>query len=265
MAYDEYRERREFERSRDFERGEYGRPSFRRGEESRWPGESSWGYGPEYDEKSLESRYGSGPAREFETEGRPDLTREATESHGQRTRRYGVDRYGSDFGWQPQGGYGQSGGYLYGWSPGEQGFDSRSYRTPRRSSLSYGAYETFSEPVYFYGTARHLASIPRGRFTGRGPKGWRRPDARIEEDVQEELLQNGELDASNITVRVVDCKVTLDGEVDTREEKRLAEDIVEQCPGVQDVDNNLHVKRGFFARLFGLDRDDDTSPARESR
>lgn len=226
MAYDEYRERREFERSRDFERGEYGRPRFRRGEESRWPGESSWGYGPEYDERPLESRYGSGPAREFETEGRPDLTGGASEFHPQTTRRYGVDTYGRDFGWQPQGGYGQ---------------------------------------IYYYGTARHLALIPRGRFTGRGPKGWRRPDARIEEDVQEELLQNGELDASNITVRVVDCKVTLDGEVDTREEKRLAEDIVERCPGVRDVDNNLHVKRGFFARLFGLDRDDDTSPARESR
>ena len=255
MAYDEYRDRRDFERREELERGDLGRRTFVRSEESRWPDEGSWGYGREYDERSLRSGYGTGPLREFETEGRPEITGGATEFHPLTTHRYGVDTYGRDFGWQPQGGYGQSAGYLSGWSSGEQGFDSRSYRAPRRVVESY-SYGTFAEPNY-YGTSRHLIGIPRGRFTGLGPKGWQRSDERILEDVNEELSRHGEIDASDIVVRVEKCNVTLEGEVETREQKRLAEDLIENCPGVKNVDNNLHVKRGFFARLFGIDTDED--------
>ena len=264
MAYDEYRDRRDFGRREEFERGDFTGRTFGRGEESRWPDEGSWGYGREYDERSLESRYGTGPLREFESEGRPENTGGATEFHPQTTHRYGVETYGRDFGWQPQGGYGQSTGYLYGWSPGEQGFESRSYRVPRGVGTETYSYGTFAEPSY-YGTSRHLVGIPRGRFTGRGPKGWQRSDDRILEDVNEELSRHGEIDASDIIVRVEKCNVTLEGEVETREQKRLAEDLIENCPGVKDVDNNLHVKRGFFARLFGIDSDEDTRTARESR
>ena len=253
MAYDEYRERerRRMNRESDFERGDYGRRTFGRGEESRWPGESSWGYGREYDE-GFPERFDSGQRRSFESEGRPELTGGATEFHPETTRRYGVDRYGREFGWQPEGGY----------VPG-----------PRRfNAASYGPAESWNEPVILwsepvlYGTATHLTTIPRGRFTGRGPKGYQRSDERIREDVSEELAQNGELDASGIEVVVAGCVVTLDGEVEDREQKRLAEDIAEAAPGVREVNNNLTVKKGFFARLFG-DKDDDrkTDSARESR
>ena len=71
--------------------------------------------------------------------------------------------------------------------------------------------------------------------------------------MSEELAQHGEIDATDIQVRVSKREVTLDGEVETREQKRLAEDVVEACPGVREVHNNLHVRKGFFARLFGIE------------
>ena len=260
MAYDEY-QRRRFDRDEEFRRSEFERrQASDRSEESRWPGESSWGYGREYDEGFPEQRFRSGRTRSFEVEERPDLTGGATEYHPETTRRYGMDRYGTDrygtdFGWQPQGGYGQSSGYLYGWSPGEPGF-ARSYRTPERWNEQF----TTSLPVRhgpsdYYGTSSHLARIPRGRFTGRGPRSYQRSDDRILEDVNEELAQNGELDASGIEVLVASCVVTLEGEVDDREQKRLAEDIAEAAPGVREVNNNLKVNKGFFAKLFGTDDD----------
>lgn len=276
MAYDEYRERRRFERESDFEPGQYGRRSFGRSEESRWPGESSWGYGREYDEGYPE-RYRSGQTRSFEGEGRPELTRGATEFHPEATRRYGVETFGRDFGWQPEGGYGQGGGYLYGWSPGAQGFYSPGYRTPERWRTEprvssdwwtgpryYSAVGSSNEPRY-YGTARHLSTIPRGRFTGLGPKGYQRSDERIREDVSEELWQSGEIDASEVAVEVTNGVVTLDGEVEDRDQKRLAEDIAEAAPGVRDVRNNLKARKGFFARLFGTEKDEERSYTRESR
>lgn len=247
MAYDEYRERGRFDRDEEFGRGEFGRRTFGRSEPSRWAGESSWGYGPEYEEEYPE-RYRSIGVRSFESEGRPEMTRGASEFHPERARYYGRQTYGRGIGWQPEGGYGQGSGYLYGWSPGEQGFESRAYRTPERwRTEPYGTRELWRERSY--GTARYLARIPRGRFTGRGPKGYQRSDERIREDVSEELALAGDIDASDIEVRVSNCVVTLDGEVTTREEKRFAEDIAEAAPGVRDVHNNLRVKTGVLSSL----------------
>jgi hypothetical protein len=257
MAYDEYRETRRLGRDEEYGREEFGRSDygrrtpFGRDEESRWPGESSWGYGREYDEGYPE-RFRSGEIRSFESEAGPRMTRGATEAHPGTT-----SRYRADFGWQPEGGYGQGLGYLYGWSPGAQGFESMSYRTPERWRQRFTTSETRDEPRFYYGSSRHLARIPRGRFTGRGPKGYQRSDERIREDVNEELWQSGEIDASEIMVQVTNGVVTLDGDVETREQKSLAEDIAEIAPGVREVHNNLHVKKGFFARLFGTDKERD--------
>lgn len=81
----------------------------------------------------------------------------------------------------------------------------------------------------------------QGQHAGRGPKGYRRSDARIEEDVNEALTQDGEIDASEITVQVQGGEVTLTGTVEDRDAKRHAEDVVERCAGVIDVHNQLKV------------------------
>ncbi len=82
----------------------------------------------------------------------------------------------------------------------------------------------------------------RGPHSGRGPKNYRRSDDRIKEDVSERLSAESEVDASEIEVEVKNGVVTLAGTVNSRREKRLAEDCCEDAPGVHDVTNQLRVK-----------------------
>jgi osmotically-inducible protein OsmY len=83
-----------------------------------------------------------------------------------------------------------------------------------------------------------------GSFRGRGPKGYRRSDDRIRDDVCECLTEDERIDATNIQVVVKECEVTLTGTVNSREEKRRAEDLIEQLSGVKDVHNTLRVNEG---------------------
>jgi hypothetical protein len=82
-----------------------------------------------------------------------------------------------------------------------------------------------------------------GPHSGRGPQGYQRSDARIEEDVCEHLTHHGMLDATGIQVRVENGEVTLTGTVESRQAKRLAEDILDSISGVRDVHNQLRVQR----------------------
>lgn len=85
---------------------------------------------------------------------------------------------------------------------------------------------------------------------GKGPKGYRRSDDRIKEDVCEALAHSHSVDASEIDVMVKDGIVTLTGTVDSRSTKREAESCVEHLSGVDDVRNELQVKReGFLSKL----------------
>ncbi|MGE0130807.1 MAG: BON domain-containing protein [Blastocatellales bacterium] len=82
-----------------------------------------------------------------------------------------------------------------------------------------------------------------GPFAGRDPRGYRRSDGSISEDVNEYLARYGQIDARQIHVSVDDGEVTLSGTAATREEKRLAEDVAGACPGVKEVRNKLRVNR----------------------
>ena len=84
------------------------------------------------------------------------------------------------------------------------------------------------------------SSEPRG-FQGKGPKGYRRSDERIREDVCEALYRDPEVDASDIEVSVKDALVTLSGTVSDRESKRSAERLVENLFGVEDVRNDIRI------------------------
>jgi len=96
----------------------------------------------------------------------------------------------------------------------------------------------------------------RGRFFGRGPKGYRRSSERICDEISDRLMTHPDIDASDIEVRVGDGIVTLTGTVEDRHEKRLAEYIAEDALGVDDVDNQLKVRHGFWATLSGEKADD---------
>jgi hypothetical protein len=81
-----------------------------------------------------------------------------------------------------------------------------------------------------------------GPFTGIGPKGYQRNDQDIFEDVCYRMSVNGQLDPSEVEVKVEDGEVTLEGKVADRHSKRLAEEIVDSVSGVFDVHNRLRVE-----------------------
>ncbi|HZT01093.1 MAG TPA: BON domain-containing protein [Steroidobacteraceae bacterium] len=76
-----------------------------------------------------------------------------------------------------------------------------------------------------------------------GPKGYQRSDERLREDISERLMQAGYIDSSDVSVEVSGAKVVLDGTVPERRMKHAIEDLVDACPGVQDIDNRIRVKR----------------------
>jgi osmotically-inducible protein OsmY len=87
---------------------------------------------------------------------------------------------------------------------------------------------------------REMDAQDRGH-RGRGPKGYVRSDERIREDVSDRLGDDPIVDASEIEVSVAGSEVTLAGTVNSREERRRAEDCAERVSGVAHVQNNLRV------------------------
>ncbi len=81
-----------------------------------------------------------------------------------------------------------------------------------------------------------------GPYVGYGPRGYRRTDERIYEDVCDRLTEDGDLDARDVEVSVTTGEVMLAGTVATRAQKRIAEDIVEGVLGVTEVHNRLRVQ-----------------------
>lgn len=96
-----------------------------------------------------------------------------------------------------------------------------------------------------------------GEHRGRGPRNYRRADARISDDVHDRLTDDGWLDASDIEVQVENGEVTLNGRVRTRDDKRRAEDLADGVSGVTHVQNNL---RADDSRPRGQERDEDRPP-----
>jgi len=80
---------------------------------------------------------------------------------------------------------------------------------------------------------------------GTGPLNYRRSDDRIFEEVCEVLLHSPDVDASHITVRVSEGEVFLEGSVINRFNKRLAEYLIEDLPGVIDVRNDLQIEKDY--------------------
>ena len=115
-----------------------------------------------------------------------------------------------------------------GWGGGERGWGDPSAWGPERGG-------PWSERGRSGGAGPHA---------GRGPRGYRRADERIREDVCDALCEHGYVDASDIEVTVANGEVTLGGFVRERAEKRMAEDAVEQIPGVREVHNQLRLGPG---------------------
>ena len=111
-----------------------------------------------------------------------------------------------------------------------------------RERDDYGDYESYRSREY-PGHGYGYGYSGSGWHRGRGPRGYRRSDERIREDINDRLSDRPDLDASNVEVTVVNGEVTLTGNVNNRRDKRLAEDISENVSGVQNVENRLRVNQ----------------------
>ena len=108
--------------------------------------------------------------------------------------------------------------------------------------------------------------MPRnGPHAGRGPRNYRRPDARIHEEVCERLTADPWLDARDIEVEVAESRVILRGGVPERAMKHRAEDLADAIFGVADVDNQIRVQRPGGARGRASSEPERPSAGSESR
>lgn len=200
-------------------------------------------------------------------------------SQGYSGQGYGDRSYGDpDYGGQTysrRGGRGPRGDYADGPTPGVTHFDARDdghRESYARHGRGYGD-QGFGGLAYGdHGSAPASSGIGQGyggqnydgmgrpqqtpaymtSQRGVGPKGWKRTDERIHEDVCERLADDHHLDASDIDVTCSDGVVTLSGRVKNRRDKRHAEDIAASARGVHDVVNQL-----TLAQTRRPDREDE--------
>jgi len=104
----------------------------------------------------------------------------------------------------------------------------------------------------------HVAN--RESYAGRGPKGYKRSDERIREEISDRLMDDDNVDATEITVQVQGGEVTLTGTVPGRSHKRRTEDLAESVSGVSEVISNLRVSRQDTAMSTPSTHGDTTLP-----
>lgn len=260
--YQDQRQRHGQDYNRGYHQGDYDQ-DYGRNRES-WRGEGRRHYGNEsggwegrereqwrnrhahgdYDRNANYGRYGSsgggnygpGYAQSYDGQG---YGGEADHGRGRGFESNEPGSYGASYG--NQGGYRQS----YG-NPG-----LRSYSSSGRPSggRAYGDYS--GSPSGYFGdeSSRRFSDNRQwgsqddyGEHRGRGPRGYKRSDERIREDVCDCLTDDDRLDATNIEVSVKDGEVTLSGTVTSRDDKRWAELLTERISGVKEVQNSVRVQ-----------------------
>ena len=151
-------------------------------------------------------------------------------------------------------------------SNSEQAYNEYDSRYDLRSRSQMSGEPRYQDPAnsnreWVSGTGQPPYRRTGPSFAGRGPQGYKRSDDRIMEDINEEMTRDHDLDASDISVEAKDGEVVLTGTVSDRESKRRAEEIAESCSGVQNVQNQIRVKRenrSDSGRGSKSDRGDDT-------
>jgi osmotically-inducible protein OsmY len=118
-----------------------------------------------------------------------------------------------------------------------QGGDMDQFSRDGSWTNRYGEYNRYS----WSDDSRSEAS--QENHFGKGPKGYTRSPERIKEEACEILTRDFYLDASDIEVEIQGNILVLNGTVRSRRDKRLAEALIEDIPGVENVHNHLSLKR----------------------
>jgi len=199
----------------------YGGPGFT-------GGAYAYGNGPRDEGRQIEDEYSDESAVSYEQVPR--------QQYGQR--QYGQRQYG-----QPQGQrYGQPYGPQYGQPQGQQ-YGPRYGQQSRQQPYGNDRYSGYPDT--------------RARRFTTGPKGYQRSDERLKEDICERLMESHYIDSSDVSVEVRGARVVLEGTVPSRHMKHAIEDLVDACPGVQDIDNrvsvaNQHLRQGLGTQSQSL-------------
>lgn len=82
----------------------------------------------------------------------------------------------------------------------------------------------------------------QSRQRGTPPKGYKKSDDRVREDVCERVMDEG-IDCRNVDISVKDGLVTLTGEVCHRADKYRLEHLAADIAGVSDVENQLRLTK----------------------
>lgn len=114
---------------------------------------------------------------------------------------------------------------------GEQGLGMPTYPPP--------PWDPEEAPRAAHGSAR----VALGKPFAPGPRGYRRTDERIHDEVCGRLTDAGDVDATDVEVAVEDGDVLLSGTVADRRQRERAEIVAERVHGVRDVVNRLRVVR----------------------
>ncbi|MBN9506590.1 MAG: BON domain-containing protein [Altererythrobacter sp.] len=221
------RDRRYNRQAEQFDSTEYGWFDEERGQ----MGEGSWRdeeYGYIQDELPTHpsGRYGPNPYAPRQGAGFASFT--------------GSDQGGRDF-TSPRytGDRTSSGGYGFGFRPDH----------PRGDRNRRGWFERAGDEVASWFGSESATRRREEDHRGKGPSGYVRSDARIQEDANDRLTDDRRVDARNIQVSVNDGEITLDGTVTSRWQKHHAEHCVEDISGAKHVQNNLRVQQASETAL----------------
>lgn len=80
---------------------------------------------------------------------------------------------------------------------------------------------------------------------GKGPKNYKRSDARICEDICEKLSESPYINAENIEVTVENGTVFLSGAVDSKRAKLFVQDIADGTNGVYEIINRIEINQNL--------------------
>jgi osmotically-inducible protein OsmY len=72
--------------------------------------------------------------------------------------------------------------------------------------------------------------------------GFQPSDRQLHDEICKRLAQTQDVDVSQVKVAVLEGKVTLEGTVPAPGMQQTIEDLVEVCPGVQDIENRISVQ-----------------------
>ena len=223
---------------------DYGRPydtggAYGREYPSRYGRETTYYGGGGFEGRDYGRDFGRGYARDYERGREPDYDRDRDD------RERGQD---TDYGRTTSRFFGRGGDYERRYERDDKERSGRGSHERRGEGGGRGWVDRAADEVLsWFGDEgaerrRRLDDMRGGRNRGRGPKNYRRSDERIREEINDRLTEDDWLDATEIEVSVIAGEVVLTGEVESRRDKRYAEDIAVSVSGVNNVQNNLRVQ-----------------------